>query len=89
MICPICGHAAHPKACRWLMNEGNIHQGPCDCQYRMASTFNGAPALRPTIVRCTWCGREVREDWTPDVSPDEQLCARCREMVIDPFRGVE
>ncbi len=33
-------------------------------------------------VRCTWCGREVREDWTPEPDAD-RLCARCHAMVED------
>ncbi len=36
------------------------------------------------IIRCECCGREVREDWTPEQSPETRLCARCLEMVRDP-----
>jgi hypothetical protein len=36
------------------------------------------------IVRCTYCGREVREDWTPELEAVDRLCGRCREMVDDP-----
>lgn len=37
------------------------------------------------VVRCMACGREVREDWTPEQTEDGQpLCGRCREMANDP-----
>ncbi len=35
------------------------------------------------VVRCMACGREVREDWTPELE-QEPLCARCVGMVRDP-----
>lgn len=37
------------------------------------------------IVRCSWCGRETQDDWTP--APEDQIeriCARCLSMVRDP-----
>lgn len=51
---------------------------------RMASSYMGYPVLRPMIMRCQFCGREVREDWTPAQSPDAQLCWRCTDLVREP-----
>jgi hypothetical protein len=56
-------------------------QRPVDVRHR---TLVEMTIARWQPARCQWCGREVREDWTPAESPDEQLCARCRQMVRDP-----
>jgi len=60
---------------------------------RLLDDAKGAPDARDTvaaepnrwsgIVRCTFCGREVQDDWTPEDGAD-RLCARCRWMVDDP-----
>lgn len=58
---------------------------PVDSRDRaLASSYMGAPTLRPRIVRCQFCGREVAEGWTSERSPDDQLCARCLQLVRDP-----
>lgn len=67
---------------------------PSDRERRAVDAESGPPDSREAtapdaqhwsgIIRCEYCGREVREDWTPEQSPETRLCARCLEMVRDP-----
>lgn len=69
---------------RYWWNDAEEVKRPADSRDALLTSETVAGELRPAIVRCQWCGREVAEGWTPERSADDQLCSRCLHLVRDP-----